>query len=253
MDPGGFSADRFVEAAAALDGPRRFTSLVPAQLERLIEADAALETLRRFDRILVGGQSAPVSLIARGLELGLNVTRTYGSTETSGGCVYDGLPIGTTEVRIVDGMIEIAGSVLAEGYLDDPRRTAFAFREHDGKRWYRSDDMGEIVDGVLRVIGRVDDVIISGGVKISLSEVEVAVRALPGLADAVVIAAPSAEWGEVPVVVSTVGIEIDTLRDAVAQKLGRPAAPDRLLHIDVIPLLASGKPDRLALAALALK
>jgi O-succinylbenzoic acid--CoA ligase len=226
---------------------------VPAQLARLIEADAALETLRRFDRILVGGQSLPVDVAAKALELGLNITRTYGSSETCGGCVWDGVPLGSTEVRIIDGRIELATPSLAEGYLDDPRRTAFAFREHDGKRWYRTDDTGELVDGVLRVTGRVDDVIVSGGVKVSIAEVELAVRELPGLGEAVVVAAPHPEWGESPVVVSTVAMPLDALREAVAARLGRAAAPARILLVDSLPLLPNGKLDRLGIAALALK
>jgi O-succinylbenzoic acid--CoA ligase len=248
----GFSVESFLRGAGRLDHARRYTSLVPAQLSRLMAADDALETLRRFDRILVGGQAMPVDLAARALELGLNVTRTYGSSETSGGCVWDGVPIGTTEIEIVDGRVELAGPTLAEGYLEDPRRTADAFRERGGKRWYRTDDTGDIVDGALRVTGRVDDVIVSGGVKVSIAEVELAVRALPGLETAVVVAAPHPEWGEAPVVVSETGIPLDALRDAVAATLGRPAAPARILLVDVMPLLPSGKPDRLAIAALAL-
>lgn len=248
-----FSAENFMAAAARLDHPRRFVSLVPAQLARLIEADAALETLRAFDRILVGGQATPRPLIARALELGLNVTRTYGSSETAGGCVYDGVPIGNTLVGVVNGRVELAGSVLAEGYLDDPRRTAFSFREHDGHRWYVTDDTGDVIDGVLTVTGRIDDVIVSGGVKVSISAVEEAVRALPGLQDAVVVAAPHPEWGESPVVVSTVAVSLDLLRDAVANALGRSAAPSRILLVDVLPMLPTGKPDRLGIAALALQ
>lgn len=253
MEHGPFTVERFVEACAELGEPVRYTSLVPAQLARLMDAVEALEPLRRFDRILVGGQSMPVGLAARALELGLNVTRTYGSSETSGGCVWDGIPIGNTEVAIVDGRIELAGSVLAEGYLDDPRRTAFAFREHDGKRWYRTDDAGELVDGVLAVTGRVDDVIVSGGIKVSLSAVELAVRALPGLGEAVVVAAPHPEWGEAPVVVSTVGMPLDRLRESVAATLGAASAPARILLVDIMPTLPSGKPDRLSIAALVLQ
>jgi O-succinylbenzoic acid--CoA ligase len=251
MPPGSFTAERFVETAAELGAPLRFTSLVPAQLARLMAEDAALETLRRFDRILIGGQAAPVELLARALELGLNVTRTYGSSETSGGCVWDGVPIGNTEVRIVDGRVELAGSVLAEGYLDDPDRTDHAFHVEGGQRWYRTDDTGTLVDGVLSVTGRVDDVIVSGGEKVSLAEVERVVRALPGLEGAVVVAADHAEWGQVPVVVSTAGIPLDGVRDAVAGALGRAAAPARIVVIESIPLLDSGKPDRLSITALA--
>lgn len=248
---GGFGLDHFLTAASVMHHPVRYTALVPTQLARLVDEDAALPVLRRFDRILLGGQAAPPALVARALELGLNVTRTYGSSETSGGCVYDGIPVGGTRVAIVDGRVELAGPSLAEGYLGDPERTAAAFVERDGLRWYRTDDTGTLVDGVLSVTGRVDDVIVSGGIKVSIAEVELAVRALPGLAAAVVVPAPHPEWGEAPVVVSTVDAPLDEVRAAVAQALGRAAAPDRILVVDALPMLASGKPDRLSIAALA--
>ncbi len=253
MAPGHFSAERFVEAAARLGEPRRYTSLVPAQLARLIESDSALDTLRRFDRILVGGQAVPVTLAARALELGLNLTRTYGSSETSGGCVWDGVPIGDTELRVVDGRIEIAGSVLAHGYLDDPERTAAAFIDEAGTRWYRTDDTGTISDGVLSVTGRVDDVIITGGIKVSLAEIEAVIRTLDGLEDAVVVATPHPQWGDTPVVAGTTDVALDAIRAAVASRLGAAAAPTRLLLLESIPLTATGKPDRPSIVALALK
>ncbi|MBC7590217.1 MAG: AMP-binding protein [Salinibacterium sp.] len=242
---------RFVDAASELDSALRFVSLVPAQLARLVQQDDALEALRRFDRILIGGQATPIPLLARALELGLNVTRTYGSSETSGGCVWDGQPIGDTQVRIVDGRIELAGSVLAHGYLGDPARTETAFHEAQGQRWYRTDDTGTVAGGILNVTGRIDDVIISGGVKISIAEVEAAVRSLPGLGEAVVVAAPHPEWGETPVVMSAAAVSIEQVRDAVAAALGRASAPTRLVVVDTIPLLDSGKPDRVTLAGLA--
>lgn len=253
MAPEHFTAERFVAAADGLEAPRRFTSLVPAQLARLLSDEAAVESLRRFDRILVGGQAMPTGLAALALESGLNVTRTYGSSETAGGCVWDGVPIGDAAVRITDGRVEIAGSVLAEGYLDDPERTAAAFHEADSRRWFRTDDTGRLVDGVLQVTGRNDDVIVSGGVKVSLAEVELAVRGMPGLEDAVVVAAPHPEWGEAPVVVATAAPPLTDIRLAVAASLGAAASPDRVVIVDAIPTLASGKPDRLAVAALALK
>ncbi len=177
---GEFDVGSFADAAAAMGDGARYTSLVPVQLARLIESDAVLEILRRFDRILVGGQATPVDLLARSLELGLNVTRTYGSAETCGGCVWDGVPLGDTLVRIDEGRVELAGPTLAEGYLDDPARTDAAFHTDDGHRWYRTEDRGVIDDGVLRITGRVDDVIVTGGVKVSLGEVEVVVRSHAG-------------------------------------------------------------------------
>lgn len=249
---GEFSVGAFGDAAASMTAPLRFTSLVPVQLARLLEEDATIDLLRRFDRILVGGQATPVDLLARALELGLNVTRTYGSAETCGGCVWDGVPLADTLVRIDDGRVELAGPTLAEGYLDDPARTDAAFRTDDGHRWYRTDDRGLIADGVLRVTGRVDDVIVTGGVKVSLSEVEAVVRAMPGQAAAIVVAVPS-EFGESPVVVTEVAAELDAVRHLVEAQLGPEARPIRILLLDRIPPTATGKPDRVALAALALR
>jgi O-succinylbenzoic acid--CoA ligase len=254
LSSGHFDPATFVEAAATMDHPARYTSLVPAQLATLLgsaddsDPGDALEILRRFDRILVGGQAMPPGLLAQALELGLNVTRTYGSSETSGGCVYDGVPVGSTRVRIVDGQIELGGPMLAEGYLGDEERTAAAFHADGSGRWYRTSDAGELVDGVLRVTGRLDDVIVSGGVKVSLAAIERVVRSLPGLADAVVVPRADARWGEVPVVVTTESASIGTLRTAVGDELGAAARPAELVLVETIPLLASGKPDRGALA-----
>jgi O-succinylbenzoic acid--CoA ligase len=251
LPPGHFDPLAFTRAAGTMDADLRFVSLVPAQLARLLAVDEALGALRRFDRILVGGQSTPASLLERSAELGLRVTRSYGSSETSGGCFYDGVPIGNARARVVDGEVEIAGSMLAEGYLDDAERTAAAFHEDDGVRWYRTGDTGVLVDGVLQVTGRLDDVIVSGGVNVSLAAVERVVRACPGLQDAVVVAGPSARWGEVPVVVTEAAdSRLTELRAIVRTALGGAAAPDAIVVLEQLPRLASGKPDRVALAAL---
>jgi O-succinylbenzoic acid--CoA ligase len=252
LPAGPFDPDAFVAAAGRMDSPLRFTSLVPAQLSRLLEVDGALRALRRFDRILVGGQSTPAPLLARAHELGLNLTRTYGASETSGGCVYDGAPIGNTHVRIVDGQVELSGSVLAEGYLDDPERTAATFVSDHAQRWYRTGDGGTVTDGVLSITGRLDDTIISGGLKVSLGAIEEFVRALPGQSGAVVVAGPSERWGEVPVVVTDRALELAPLRETLATALGRAAAPERVLVLDQLPRLDSGKPDRRAIGRLVL-
>ncbi|HWR86630.1 MAG TPA: AMP-binding protein, partial [Rhodoglobus sp.] len=245
LDPEHFTAERFADAAARLGEPRRYTSLVPTQLARLVAAEADLDAVRRLDAMLVGGQAMPPDLLARAIEAGFDVIRTYGSSETSGGCVWDGIPIGDTAVRIGEGgRVELSGSVLADGYLDDPERTGGAFV--DG--WFRTDDTGSVdADGVLSVAGRADDVIVSGGIKVSLAQVELAVRNLPGLEDAVVAAAPDAEWGERPVVVATAPAEADALKRATAH-LGPAAAPARVIVLDAVPVLPSGKPDRRAIA-----
>ncbi|MBH0009682.1 AMP-binding protein [Salinibacterium sp. SWN1162] len=253
MAPQGFTADAFVAAVAELTAERRFVSLVPVQLARLLESEEAVAALATFTRILVGGQSSPGALLAAARARGLAVSTTYGSSETSGGAVWDGTPLPGVSVRLVDDRIELSGPMLAEGYLDDPRRSAVSFRLSDGVRWYRTDDVGDIVDGVLRVRGRADDMIISGGVKVSLTEVETAVRSLAGQSAAVVVAAPHPKWGEAPVVITTVAIELDALREAIVTQLSAAAAPARVILIDEIPMLSTGKPDKLALASVVLK
>lgn len=249
VEGGHFDPLAFVEAATRLQHPMRFTSLVPAQLSALIATDAALEALRSFSRILVGGQSTPQGLLAQALELGLNVTRSYGSSETSGGCVYDGIPFPDVTMRIVDGEVELGGPTLAEGYLGDEELTGRHFYTEGRARWYRTSDAGSITDGILLVTGRLDDVIISGGVKVSLGAIERVVTSLPGLLHAVVVARSHERWGEVPVVVSTVSVPLEDIRTIVGGVLGAEARPAELVVVESIPLLPSGKPDRKALAS----
>jgi O-succinylbenzoic acid--CoA ligase len=248
---GSFDPGAFVRAADTMDAERRFTSLVPAQLGRLLDERGAVDALRRFDRILVGGQPTPQNLIDRAAELDLKITRTYGSSETCGGCVYDGVPIGNTRFRIVDGQVELAGAVLAEGYLGDDQRTAEVFVDDEGTRWYRTGDSGEVAGDRLVVTGRLDDILISGGIKVSLGEVERIVRGIAGHSDAVAVRSASERWGEVPVVVTTEPIELEELREAVRAQLGNAAAPARVIVVDRIPMLDSGKPDRVGLQRLA--
>lgn len=255
LPEGHFDPKRFTEASDAMDAPLRFASLVPTQLLRLLDAAEqdlpVLDRLRRFDRLLIGGQATPPGLVARALELGLNISRSYGSSETSGGCVYDGVPLAGVEVRIVDGEVQLGGSTLAEGYLGDERLTAAAFVDDRGRRWFRTGDAGELDGGVLRVAGRLDAVIVSGGVNVSLAAIERVLSALPGLADAVAVSAPSPEWGEIPVVFSSGAARLDEVRSAVEAALGAAARPAAVLTLDGIPMLASGKPDRVTLARLA--
>lgn len=256
MPSGHFDPLAFVDAAAQLHHPMRFTSLVPAQLAALIAADEALESLRSFSRILVGGQSMPQRLLEQALELGLNITRSYGSSETSGGCVYDGIPFAGVTMRIVDGEVELGGPTLADGYVGDDKRTAAQFYTDATGRWYRTSDAGSITvdastpEGILRVTGRLDDVIISGGVNVSLSAVERVVTSLEGLESAVVVSRPDEHWGEVPVVVSTTSASLEYIRAAVERVLGAQARPASIIVVDSIPLLPSGKPDRNAFNSL---
>ncbi|MDO4018152.1 AMP-binding protein [Clavibacter michiganensis] len=269
LAPGSFDPRAFAELAASMDARvARYTSLVPTQLHRLVEAAEDVATgddarrvrdaVRRVEAILVGGQATPPHLVDRAAALGWRVVRTYGSSETAGGCVYDGVPVATAEVAVVDGQVELAGPMLAEGYLGDPGATDAAFGEHDGRRWYRTGDGGELVDGVLRITGRLDDVVISGGEKLRLAAVEEAVRSLGAwearLAEAVAVPGEHAGWGQRPVVFVPGPVDpelAERVRRELAARLGRVAGSAVVRGIDAMPTLPSGKPDRRALKALA--
>jgi O-succinylbenzoic acid--CoA ligase len=255
LPPGPFTAAAFADAADRLvvgpAAPRRYTSLVPVQLARVLDDPRAATALAGFDAVLVGGQATPAALTARARAAGVRVVTTYGASETSGGCVYDGVPLGPVRAELVDGELQLAGPMLAEGYLGDDERTAATFTERDGLRWYRTGDAATIVDGRLRVSGRLDDVVISGGEKVPLGAVERIVRELPGQAGAVVTRRASGEWGEVPVVVTEEPLALDVVRDRVGAVLGRAARPADVLVVERMPMLASGKPDRRAVRALA--
>jgi O-succinylbenzoic acid--CoA ligase len=247
-----FTASGFVAAVERMLLPERFTSLVPAQLATLLDDRAASSALAGFAAVLVGGQATPRPLLDRATAAGIRVRRSYGSSETSGGCVYDGVPIGTTSVKIVDGEVWLGGPSLAEGYLGDPELTAERFVNDGGARWFRTADSGSFDGERLTVTGRRDDVLISGGVKVALAAIEQVLREQAGLHDAVVVAVPDERWGEVPIAVTaSTGFELDAATAAVVTELGAPARPARVLTVSALPLLASGKVDRLAVRALA--
>ena len=164
--------------------------------------------------------------------------------------MYDGVAIAGVNVAVRNGQIELSGPMLAEGYLGDPARTDAAFPMRSGSRWYRTGDTGELADGVLRVTGRVDDLIVSGGLKVSLAAIERVVRGVPGFAEAIVVAGVSEQWGQVAVIVSNDSADLETVRDAVEVAVGKVGRPDRVVVVGAIPLLFSGKPDRAALLRL---
>ena len=243
-------------AVRRMPAGRRYTSLVPTQLRRYLDEEP--DALRSFDAVLVGGAATDPALLARARANGVPVVTTYGMTETAGGCVYDGQPLDGVRVRVADGPagpgggdIELAGPTLALGYRLDPDATEAAFT--DG--WFRTRDAGALdADGRLTVTGRLDDVVISGGVNVAPAAVEAALREHPDVADAVVFGRPDDTWGQrvVAAVVPALGTtpELAELRSWVATRLGGPAAPRQLHLLVALPLLHTGKPDRRAVAAL---
>jgi O-succinylbenzoic acid--CoA ligase len=243
------------ELIAAAQGKSLYTAIVPAQLTRILDDQVLMprlgDMMRSFEAILVGGQLIPEALRQRAQDEGFRVIRTYGSSETAGGCVWDQRPIGDVKVTEIDGRLAIAGSVLATGYLENPARTAASFIQREGTSWYLSDDAGEVdSDGLVHVHGRLDDVMVSGGVKVSLGRIEKIIHQHFDAPDAIVVAAEHELWGHVPVVVTSALMNLEELRSVMGSELGPEARPDRIHHLAHLPLLPSGKPDRLALGQL---
>ncbi|ALE07204.1 AMP-dependent synthetase [Arthrobacter sp. ERGS1:01] len=254
---GGFTPEAFTAAAEELTDKLRFTSLVPTQLTRLLTNPSAetLTVLRRFNGILLGGAPASPVLLEAARGAGINVITTYGMSETCGGCVYDGVPLEGVEVAIRDGRVWLGGEVLAEGYLGDDTLTAGAFfdEELDGEtvRWYQTGDLGELdAEGRLRVLGRVDDVIISGGLKISAAAVTDGLHRVQGVREAFVGPVDSAEWGQQVAALVVGSCSADELLAGAAAVLEPHLVPKTVVFVSELPVLSTGKPDRNAILAL---
>lgn len=289
-EPVHFTPEVFLQAVEQLSSARRFVSLVPTQLHKLLETarneprtgKEIHAALRSFTGILLGGAPASADLLAAARKLGLNVVTTYGSAETAGGCVYSGSVLPGVRVELVPeegmpsvpdieekpaqvGRIWISGAHLAQGYLDDPDRTAeHFFTAADGTRWYRTDDYGLLsahAPGepcLLRVLGRSDDIIITGGVKISARAVAEVLESHPAVREALVCGLPDARWGSavaaaltlVPPATGAAGapaenVELrEALRGLCVERLGVAAAPKLLSILPDFPLTSTGKPDR---------
>lgn len=299
-EPVHFSPEVLLQAVERMSSARRFISLVPTQLHKLLEsADAnphlgaeIHEALGSFTGILLGGAPASADLLAAASALGLNTVTTYGSAETAGGCVYSGSVLPGVRVELVPeegmpavpdtggkpaqvGRIWISGAHLASGYIGDAARTAeHFFTAADGTRWYRTDDYGLLSSAAapnsnkscseqrLQALGRSDDVLISGGVKISARAVATVLEEHPAVREACVIGLPDARWGTAIAAAVTLVPSAGTaaastenspalneelcalLRARCAEKLGAPAVPKQLSILPDFPLTSTGKPDR---------
>ena len=296
-----FTPEVFLNAAERLSCARRFVSLVPTQVHKLLEAAEANPTmgseiydaLGQFTGILLGGAPASASLLAAARELGLNVVTTYGSAETAGGCVYSGVALLGVRLRVVPedagladspvmagaeaaGRIWLGGEHLASGYLGDNARTAsHFFVDAHGCRWYRTDDYGSLVppapntpedDGTpaLSVLGRSDDVIITGGVKVSSHAVAAVLESHPAVREAAVAGVPDARWGAAVIAAVTLrnlpehyGADAAEtarqLQQLCGAQLGAAGVPKVVRIVPDFPAASTGKPDRLAIYSMLCK
>jgi O-succinylbenzoic acid--CoA ligase len=216
-------------------------SLVPTQLRRLLDVD--ISPLAGFSSVLLGGAAAPAGLLDAARAARVPVVTTYGMTETCGGCVYDGIPLEGVRVRIgdEDGRIWIGGPVVFSGYRGDPEVL------RDG--WFHTGDLGRMGSGGRLVVrGRADDVINTGGALVVPGEVAAVLQTCPGVLDVAVLGQPDQEWGErvIAVVVPADPADpptLELLRLHVKERLPRYAAPSRVVMVDAVPMLPSGKHD----------
>ncbi len=238
-----------------MDADRRYLSLVPTQLFRQLDDGFDVRDLGRYTAVLVGGGPMAPGTRAKAESMGIRVVQTYGMSETCGGCVYDGVPFDGVEVRIDHGgHVLLRGPVLFDGYEGEPERTAAAFR--DG--WLVTNDLGRWArDGRLRIDGRVDDMIITGGMKVPGGAVARLLSELSFVDAVEVVGVPDEEWGEAVTAVA-VGVpdaptpDVEAELDALEARFPERAWwPKRWVRVDEIPMLPNGKPDREAMKRLA--
>ncbi|SKQ93957.1 putative o-succinylbenzoate--CoA ligase [Mycobacteroides abscessus subsp. massiliense] len=243
----GFSLPDFVRAVAEMTGSRRYISLVATQLVKALGDAEASEALASFDAVLLGGGPLPATVAIKAAQARVPVVRTYGMSETCGGCVYDGVALEGVEVRIgPEGRISLGGATVAAGYRNIPEHKAFA--EHG---WFHTDDFGELDEGRLRVLGRLDEAISTGGLTVVPQVVEAALGAHPLVAECAVFGVPDDRLGQrvaAAVVPSAAGAPtLEDLREHVTAALDGTAAPRELHLLDELPRRGIGKLDRRAL------
>ena len=250
----GFDPAEVPGAVEDMGSGRRYTSLVATQLAKALADPAAAAALAELDAVLLGGGPAPRPVLDGAAEAGITVVRSYGSSETAGGCVYDGLPLDGVQVRIDGaddradadgaGLVVIGGATLAIGYRNPPDPDPFG-----EPGWFRTDDIGRLDDsGRLVVLGRADEAISTGGLTIMPAAVEAVLVRHPAVAECAVFGVPDDRLGErvVAAVVPVPGCApaLDELREFVAQSLDTTAAPREMHLVDELPRRGIGKLDR---------
>lgn len=224
-----------------------FISIVPTQLHRALTSDPKLlEHLTAAEAVLVGGGGISDALRKSAADKHIKVVTTYGMTEMCGGCVYNQKPLDGVEVKInSEGLIQLRGPMMAQNYLNDPSN--WDSLTTDG--WFQSSDIGEFIDGKLRVLGRADDVIKSGGEKISLIEVEDRFQKHFPDIEVIAFAMTDEEWGEKLCLGVTTKISLDEVKG----KLIGINSPKEIFTFPYIPRTSLGKLDRVTASKMAME
>lgn len=237
-----FDAARVAEE---LRGRVTIASLVPTMLRRLLDHDRA--PYRGVRAVLVGGGPIPGGLLEEAHGRGLPVLPTYGMTETCAqvATLRPGSPpryaahlLPGVEMRIGPGeRIEIRGAQVSPGYADEDDRPPRA--------WFRTADRGRLEDdGAVVVLGRADQVIVTGGENVDPSRVESVLVGHPEVDAAAVVGIEDPEWGRAVAAVYAGAADPETLREWSAARLAPHERPKRLRRVDHIPMVGPGKPDR---------
>ncbi|MBI3430445.1 MAG: AMP-binding protein [Actinobacteria bacterium] len=231
-------------------GRADFTAIVPTQLFRALNGDTQLlQHLKDCRAVLVGGDALAHSISSEAMRVGINIVQTYGMSETCGGCVYNGEPLQGVEVKIMNGQVAIKSPTLATTYINNESRWLERFK--DG--WFLTSDQGVITDGKLQILGRVDDVIISGGENISLNTMEEFLKSHCAGVDFAAFAVPDQEWGSSLHIAMAPGafISDEEIASLLVQTFGEAAKPKGFHRLSALPLMGIGKVDRNALVQLA--
>jgi len=174
-----------------------------------------------------------------------------------------GEPLGNQEYRVVDprghdcpdwvsGELWIGGAGVAAGYRNDQPTTRTKFVEADGRRWYRTGDLGRYwPDGTLEFLGRTDNQVKIGGHRVELGEIEAALEAHPSVGRAVAasIGDPARSLAAAIVPVEHANVDGDDLRHWLADRVPSYMLPERFVALDRLPLTPNGKVDRRAVVA----
>ena len=228
-----------------------YTAIVPTQLFRALNGDGdLLAHLQSAKFVLVGGSALDKNLGAQARTAGINIVESYGMTETCGGCVYDGRPIGDTSAEINrDGLIKISTASLATTYLNDA--SGWSSKLVDG--YFLTSDLGEINDGKLTVTGRADDVIVTGGENISLTKVEEVIRNTFAGIECAAFAIADQQWGQALhlAIAGKVKPEISKINESLSSQISAAAKVKRVIYLDKLPRTSLDKVDRGELAKLA--